>query len=69
MSGKLFQNGYLSDAFLHHFVSTSSLLKLMVKVCRDGSNGGAIEVTAPLKPTKVTLFTMMLYNSEKTFAI
>jgi len=33
-------------------------------VARGGSQKGAIGAIAPLKPAKVTLFTMILYNSE-----
>jgi len=41
-----------------------------VKVSLPSSNqgriqGGEIGAIAPLKPTKVTLFTMILYNIEK----
>ena len=33
----------------------------------SGANpGGVIGVIAPLKPTKVTLFTIILYNSENS---
>jgi len=33
---------------------------------RGGSRGGAIGAISPPKPTKVTLFTMTLYNSENS---
>jgi len=32
----------------------------------SGGSRGAIEVITPLKPTKVTLSTMILYNSENS---
>jgi len=33
---------------------------------RGASRGGAVDAIAPLKPRKVTLFTIILYNSENS---
>jgi len=46
-----------------HRPITANLAKVE---CRGGSRG-AIGAIAPLKPTKVTFFTMILYNSERHF--
>jgi len=61
-----------SGVFLHNRVATpsftektSTVLALAVHCLRSrGRSGGAFGAIVPLKPTKVTLFTMISYNSE-----
>jgi len=36
---------------------------------RGGSRGGGLGRSLPLKPTKVTLFTIILYNSENNLPV
>jgi len=52
--------------YLHWFLRISNACISHILQCTQGRiQGGAIGASAPLKPTKVTFFTMIFYNLER----
>ena len=49
--------------------SSTSIIFLFLTLTQGRIQGGSIGSIVPLKPTKVALFTMNLYNSENNIAI